>query len=216
MTRLSNPTAMEDRASSGARLFSPSAARNRGPIAAKLATIFPRNATVLEIGAGTGEHGAALCEIRKDITWQPSDPDPISRSSQDEWAKDFNGRIHPSLKIDVSQPDWQNRVPEFDALYCSNVIHIAPWTVAQGLARGAAARLGQGAFAILYGPFLDGPETAASNLAFDQSLKSRNREWGVRDLQAVTALFSDAGFTLNSRTDMPSNNLMLVFERQTA
>ena len=207
---------MEDRASSGTRLFSPSASRNRGPIAAKLAIILPENSTILEIGAGTGEHGAALCALRKDIIWQPSDPDLVSRASQDDWATDFDGRIRPSLEIDAGQPDWHADAPQFDVLYCSNVIHIAPWKIAQGLAHGAAVALGETGIIILYGPFLEGPETAASNLAFDQSLKSRNSEWGVRDLSVVIALFADAGFTLNSRTDMPSNNLMLVFERQTA
>ena len=47
---------------------------------------------------------------------------------------------------------------------------------------------------ILYGPYLEADvETAPGNLSFDESLKSRDPAWGLRDLAAVTALAGDRG-----------------------
>ncbi|MCC5996270.1 MAG: DUF938 domain-containing protein, partial [Oceanicaulis sp.] len=74
------PLAHEGRAADGARLASPSAARNRAAIAAALAARLPEGAHVLEIACGTGEHALACVSARADITWPPSDPDAASRA----------------------------------------------------------------------------------------------------------------------------------------
>ena len=95
-----------------------------------------------------------------------------------------------------------------------NVIHIAPWAVAEALASLAQDRLRAGGHLVLYGPYLLGDETAPSNLAFDASLKSRNPEWGVRPLDAVRALLASHGLVLVERVDMPANNFMLIFQRR--
>jgi hypothetical protein len=54
---------------------------------------------------------------------------------------------------------------------------------------------------------------AASNAAFDQSLRSRNPEWGVRDVRDLCALADQSGLSLTEIATMPANNLMLAFER---
>ncbi|WP_203294257.1 DUF938 domain-containing protein [Maricaulis parjimensis] len=205
--------ALEQRAEDGGRLFSPSAARNRAAIADVLDVVLPRNARVLEIGSGTGEHAVAACEQRTDIFWQPSDPDESSRASQAAWADAAQGRIAPPLALDLTQDDWWDGVPACDALVCMNVIHISPWKVAQNLAAGGAALLQPGQRVFLYGPYKEGRKTAPSNLDFDASLQSRNPDWGVRELDSVIALFEAAGFVLERRIDMPANNLSLVFEK---
>jgi len=212
----SAPIAMEQRTSTGERLYSPSSGRNKQAIAGQLATRLPDKACVIEIGSGTGEHGAALCNIRSDIVWMPTDIDAKSRASQDSWGKPFGGRIRPSLALDASQHDWRHRVPKFDTVVCCNVIHIAPWAVALGLAREAGFALAPGGLVILYGPFLEGDETAPSNVAFDNSLKSRNPEWGVRELADVRNQFESQALHLIERIAMPANNLMLVFEKRDA
>ncbi|HAO41664.1 MAG TPA: SAM-dependent methyltransferase, partial [Afipia sp.] len=55
--------------------------------------------------------------------------------------------------------------------------------------------------------------TAPSNEAFDASLKSRNPEWGLRDLEAVAELARTEGFSAPAITEMPANNLSVVFRR---
>ena len=207
------PIALEDRDSAGARLSSPSAARNAGPISDVLARILPQGAVVQEIGSGTGEHALAACRARGDIAWRPSDPDPQSRASQDAWAAELDGRIAPSREIDASASGWWREIDPFDALVCMNVIHISPWPVAEGLAAGAAGALKPGGLIFLYGPFKEGEATAPSNLSFDENLKARDPRWGVRDLEDVCALMAGHGFDLAERIDMPANNLSLVFRR---
>jgi hypothetical protein len=107
---------------------------------------------------------------------------------------------------------------ELLAVFCANVIHIAPWRVAEGLFAGAGRYLRVDGRLLLYGPFKrDGKHTALSNAVFDTSLRDRNPEWGVRDIADLERLAENAGLALIDIAEMPANNLTLVFERsQTA
>jgi len=94
------------------------------------------------------------------------------------------------------------------------MVHISPWESAIGLLDGAQRILTPGAPLILYGPWLEaGVETAPSNLAFDQSLKARNAEWGLRLVEDFAAEAATRGLILADRREMPSNNIMLRFDR---
>ncbi|MHA6288283.1 DUF938 domain-containing protein [Maricaulis sp. CAU 1757] len=211
-----DPIALEDRQSTGDRLYSPSAARNREAIAGILAARLPENARVLEIGSGTGEHAVQVCRARSDIRWQPSDPDATSRASQAAWASEAGGRMTPPLDIDLTRADACADLGRIDALVCINVIHISPWTVAKALAGLARSHLEPGGLVYLYGPYKEGTATAASNLDFDRSLRSRNPDWGVRNRSDVEALFRAAGLDGPERIEMPANNLSLIFTKPEA
>ena len=216
MTKMTSPIALENRASDGARLSSPSAARNREPIMSALRDRLPEGARVLELASGTGEHALAVVTARPDLRWTPSDPDPKSRASENAWAEDADGRIKPALDLDVCQDVWWDGLEPVDAIYCANMIHIAPWQAAEGLFKGAAELLAEGGALYLYGPFLEGADTAPSNLDFDASLKQRDPRWGVRPLSDVDALAEQNGLVRTERLVMPSNNLMLTFKRGAA
>ena len=205
--------ALEDRSELGGRLASPSAGRNREVISSLLAEHLPRGARVLEIASGTGEHAVASCAKRPDILWQPSDPDAASRASQNAWASGQQGQILPSLDINTMKEGWAQNLGQFDAVFCANMIHIAPWGAALGLAAGSAQLCSEGGKVILYGPFLEGEKTASSNIAFDASLRSRNPAWGVRNLDSVKHIFSQAGFTLAAPIVMPKENRSLIFTK---
>jgi hypothetical protein len=100
------------------------------------------------------------------------------------------------------------------AVFCANVIHIAPWRVAEGLFAGAGRYLRADGRLFLYGPFKrDGKHTAPSNAAFDISLRERDPEWGVRDIADLEKLAAGAGLVLIDIAEMPANNLILVFAR---
>lgn len=197
------PIALEDRDRDGNRLFSPSAGRNKVIIANWLSDNLPKNARVLELGSGTGEHGAALGERRSDVVWQYSDPDRASRTSQMAWS-------HPEwpgpLNIDLTQTGWHERLGAYEALFSANMIHIAPVAALKGLALGAAKLTDN---VVLYGPFLFGDDSAPSNLEFDASLKRRNVEWGVREFDFVKHIFENTGFKEVQRFDMPRNNYIV-------
>lgn len=206
MTR--KPIALEDRNQDGSKLFSPSAGRNKDVIADWLASQLPENAHVLELGSGTGEHGAALGERRSDVRWQYSDPDTASRASQAAWARpDWSA----PLNLDAATENWWSSLPQFDAIFSANMIHIAPWQATLGLAEGARSCADQ---VIFYGPFLTGDTSDASNLAFDQSLKSRDPDWGVRELDRVKDIFAKNGFKHCKCFTMPKNNLIVRLSRR--
>jgi hypothetical protein len=103
------------------------------------------------------------------------------------------------------------------AVFCANVVHIAPWSVAEGLVAGAGRALRGDGLLLLYGPFKrDGKHTAISNAVFDNSLREANAEWGVRDIADVERLAANSGLALREIVEMPANNLILVFARENA
>lgn len=207
------PIALEDREEVGARRFSPSSGRNKDVIAQHLKTILPDEAHVLEIASGTGEHGVSVCSVRSDISWQYSDPDAESRASEDDWRRDNPMQLRPSLPLDMTSPEWWGGLPDYNALYAANMIHIAPIEACEGLAMGAAHILKEGGIVCLYGPFLQEGKSASSNLEFDKNLKARNPEWGVRDQSLVKHIFAKAGFNESRLIEMPKNNHIFVFSR---
>jgi len=94
------------------------------------------------------------------------------------------------------------------------MVHISRWDATLGLIRGAAAILPPTAPLYLYGPYRrEGFATTASNQAFDQSLRDRNPTWGLRNLDEIAAIAQSVGFSSPTITEMPANNLSVVFHR---
>ncbi len=101
------------------------------------------------------------------------------------------------------------------AVFSANMIHIAPWDCCLGLLAGAGRILVPEGVLVLYGPFKrDGRHTAPSNETFDQSLRARDPDWGVRDLDAVADAAAAQGLDLAETVEMPANNLIAVFRRR--
>jgi hypothetical protein len=196
-----------------ARRYAPATLRNRDAILAVLAEELPAEGTVLEVASGSGEHAVHFATALPALRWQPSDPDADALASIDAWvAATGAANVAPALRIDAAASGWPS--VEADAVFCANMVHIAPWEAAVGLFAGAGRLLPPGAPLILYGPFIeDGVPTAESNLAFDLSLKSRDPRWGLRPVTALDALADAAGLTRTRRVAMPANNLVLVWRR---
>jgi len=196
-------------------LTSPAAMRNRAPILDILRRVLPERGLVLEVASGSGEHVAYFAAALPHLTWQPTDPDSEARASIEAYrAAARLPNLLPPLALDASASAWP--VTQVDAIMAINMIHIAPWPAAEGLMAGAGRLLAPGHVLFLYGPFRErGRHTAPSNAAFDESLRARNREWGVRDLDEVAALAGWHGLTLDERVAMPANNLSVVFRRRT-
>lgn len=201
------------------RLFSPSAERNREPIAKVLADWLsgpaqdPDGRLVLEIASGSGQHALAFAERMPALVWQPSDPDAAALASIAARIEASGAsNLRAPLSLDVHRQPWP--LARADAIVCCNMIHIAPWSATLALFAGGASILPTGAPVCLYGPYRrGGRHTAPSNASFDASLRARDPGWGVRDLEAVEAVARDAGLHLVELREMPANNLMLRFER---
>ena len=196
--------------------------RNHAPIWAVLRKFLAgKSGDVLEAGSGTGQHVVHFARHSPDIIWWPSDLNEAHVRSIAAWCADAGlANIRPALRIDLGDPAWCHQMHDgrgpgkLLAVFCANVIHIAPWRVAEGLFAGAGRYLRTEGRLFLYGPFKrSGKHTAPSNAAFDKSLRDQNPEWGVRDLGDLEKLAENAGLEPVEIAEMPANNLTLVFER---
>jgi Protein of unknown function (DUF938) len=222
-----------------ARQYAPAAQRNQEPILAVLQRVLPPQGLVLEIASGTGEHAIFLAPQLFPRYWLPSDAVPEALDSIQAWQDHQPAiRLLPPIVLEVSQKDWPSKVraaiashqesaihqesalnpPEdisISAIVNINMIHISPWSATQGLIAGAETLLPVGGVLYLYGPYRQkNVPTALSNEAFDATLRSRNPQWGLRNLEDVVDLAAQHSLHLREIVAMPANNLSVVFERR--
>lgn len=140
--------------------------------------------------------------------------------------------VLPPVAVDASAQAWPFEDASFDGVYNINMIHISPWAATlvraallravlaltlgsrQGLLREAGRLLKAGGFLLMYGPYKVGGEfTTESNREFDASLRGRNAEWGLRDVDDVRAEAARHGLQFVRRVDMPANNFCVIYTR---
>jgi Protein of unknown function (DUF938) len=199
--------------------------RNHEPIWAVLQKFLAgKTGDAVEAGSGTGQHVVHFAKHTPGIIWWPSDLNERHLKSIEAWrAHAALSNIRPPLRIDLTDPAWFSAMhddsgpAELLAVFCANVIHIAPWRVAEGLFAGAGRYLRSDGRLFLYGPFKrDGKHTAMSNAVFDTSLREQDAEWGVRDIADLEKLADGVGLALIETVPMPANNMILVFGRSDA
>jgi SAM-dependent methyltransferase len=198
--------------------------RNHVPIWAVLEkSLAGQSGDVVEVGSGTGQHVVHFATHTPGITWWPSDLNENHLKSIEAWRAHAGlPNIRRPLRIDLTDPAWCPQMHDGSgpadllAVFCANVVHIAPWRVAEGLFAGAARYLRSNGRLFLYGPFKrEGRHTALSNAVFDTSLREQNPEWGVRDIADLEKLAEAVGLALIETTEMPANNMILAFARST-
>src|SRR5262245_59630839 len=196
--------------------------RNHAPIWNVLQPFLAgKSGEVLEAGSGTGQHVVHFARHAPDIVWWPSDLNERHLASIEAWrAHSALPNIRAPLRVDLTDTDCGPQMHDSSgpgkllAVFCANVIHIAPWRVAEGLFAGAARHLRPDGRLYLYGPFKrEGKHTAISNAVFDTSLRQQDAEWGVRDIVDLEKLAAGAGLALVETVHMPANNMMLAFQR---
>jgi hypothetical protein len=204
-----------------ARQFAPATERNRQPILDVLTQYLPKEGNILEIASGTGEHALFFAPHFPPRLWIPSDPDPFLRSSIEAWRQDcVSDNLQSPLNINASM-DVESLIASIPADFFPvtavvniNMIHISPWSACEGLMAATGKILPTGGILYLYGPFLqDDQPIAPSNLAFDASLRDRNREWGLRSLNQVVNIAEQQGLSLQKIIEMPANNLSVLWKR---
>jgi hypothetical protein len=194
-------------------LTSAAAERNKDPILTVLESVLPASGSVLEIASGTGQHVCFFAAELPGIRWQPTEPDAPHREAMATRIREAGlTNVEPPMALDVHEPRWPV-APEYDAILCINMLHIAPWSATNALCIGAARHLRSGGKLVLYGPYLEQGTAVPSNLDFDATLKRRNAEWGLRDLDEVTRTAALRGLQRQQIVRMPANNLTVVFAK---
>ena len=191
--------------------YSEACARNREPILEVLQRHFAERRRVLEIGSGTGQHAVHFAAAMPHLSWQTSER-PAHLAGLQPWLEEAAlANLPPPLALDVAGP-WP--AARFDAVFTANTLHIMSWTHVCALFAALPDVLAPEAVLAVYGPFnYGGTFTSPSNAAFDQWLKKRSSDSGVRDFEAVDALARSAGLALIEDCAMPAHNRTLLWRR---
>ena len=190
---------------------SESSVQNRQPILEVLRKEFGTAQRVLEVGSGTGQHAVFFAAELPHLLWQPSDLPEMLPGIQ-AWIDDAGcANVMPPLALDVNDP-WPES--HFDAVFSANAVHIMSWTAVEAMFAGIGRVLEPGGVLALYGPFnYGGRYTSESNARFDQWLRHRDPQSGIRDFDAINALARSHGLQFHHDHAMPVNNRTLVWRR---
>ena len=203
------------------RLYSAAAERNQAPILEAIRPWLSQSegstTHILEVASGSGQHAAAIAEAFSWVTVQPSDLEYELAESVAAWSQyhRVEERVKPLIQLDACQHHTSWDVQQPDVIYSANMIHISPWDATVGLFQGAAALLSPQGKLILYGPYqFDGVPLAPSNVSFDEQLRSRNSQWGIRTVRALDHLADREGMHRVQTISCPANNHILVYQRE--
>ena len=193
--------------------FSQAADNNKTAILAVLAQWLANDASVLEIGSGSGQHALHAAAAMPNVRWQPTERGEALATLTNNIATFGTANIPPPVALDLALPQWPES--SYDCVYSANVLHIVSATLGASLIQGSANTLVESGLLALYGPFkYQGEFTTPSNAAFDLWLKERDPHSGVRDFEWVSSLANDAGLSLAADRAMPANNRLLMFRRR--
>lgn len=200
-----------------AKPFSQACENNKLPILEVLKQVYPeqshRGATVIEIGAGTGQHAAWFASNMPWLQWQPTDQAhylPGCRLWVEETqASGVENLLDPRV-LDVQSAKWS--AWRADAAFSANTAHIMHWPAVEAMFQGLSECLAPGGAFCLYGPFrYQGEHTSDSNQRFDRYLRQQDPGMGIRDMDALMPLADATGFELEADHAMPANNRTLVW-----
>jgi cyclopropane fatty-acyl-phospholipid synthase-like methyltransferase len=193
--------------------YSEACEQNRLPILDILKVEFSETRNVLEIGSGTGQHAVYFSRHLPHLQWHTSDLEE-NHPSIHAWLVEAGlDNVREPLCLDVSRDEWP--ATEFDGVFSANTAHIMKWSDVEYMFAGIGKLLGTYGRFCLYGPFNYGNRyTSPSNERFDQWLRSRDADSGLRNFEDLDALACDHGMKLRADHGMPVNNRLLVWEKR--
>lgn len=197
------------------RLSAPAAQRNAGPIIDLVVEIAPETGQALEIASGTGQHIVKLAATTPELTWQPSDIDPLRIASIKTWSADKTlVNLKTPVLLDATQVGWSSEHTNQSFILLINLIHLISISEARTIISEISLALAPGGRSIIYGPFKrDGKLTTLGDESFHQSLKEADPEIGYKNDIWMIDQFKIAGLALLRIDQMPANNLAFVLEK---
>lgn len=192
--------------------FAESCEQNKWVILEVLKEVANREGLVLEVGSGTGQHAVFFSEQLPHLQWQPTDQASFLPGIRLWLEEANNSRILPLLELEVNTADWGSL--SCDYLFSANTAHIMSQSDVDAFMKGAAQALKVGGEMLLYGPFnYNGAFTSDSNARFDQWLKSRDPDSGIKDFEHLNDLAQQQGLELLTDFEMPANNRILHWRK---
>lgn len=192
--------------------FSESCEQNRQPIFSVISPLLKDCQRLLEIGSGTGQHAVYFSRDLPHLNWQTSDVGE-NHAGIVQWISESGlTNILPPLTLDTRHDSWPQQ--NYDAVFSANTCHIMHWPDVEAFIAGVGKVLQSGGRFMLYGPFnYNGSYTSDSNQRFDQWLKDRDPDSGIRDFEALDQLCKTAGLFLVEDFEMPVNNRLLYWQK---
>lgn len=198
--------------------FSESCEQNKAAILDIIKPILSTSSSVLEIGSGTGQHALYFARQMSHLQWYTSDRHDALNGIQ-MWLDEFQSEgglqnVHSPVSLDVTQSQW----PELsvDAVFTANTLHIMSWPEVMSFFQRVPEVMNADGFIIAYGPFnYHGQYTSDSNRQFDSWLKSRNPESGIKDFSQLNELALNNGLKILADYEMPANNRILLWCKET-
>lgn len=190
--------------------------KNRDPILEVFKQKFPQQGNVLELATGNGMHIHYFAPHFQNLNFQPSDYDREVFENIQSLTQQANAKnVEPPIDLDLTQPStWVSlNNKKFDVIFCINLFHVAPISIADGVANCAAYHLSERGSLYIYGPFkVNGKNTTPSNEEFDKTLLSSGvPEWGIKDITDINNAAYKYNLELEEKIDMPANNFILVY-----
>jgi cyclopropane fatty-acyl-phospholipid synthase-like methyltransferase len=196
-----------------AKPYAEAADRNAAPIMGVLRYELRGCSTLFEIGSGTGQHAVTFAAELPALKWLTSDLEQ-SHGGIRAWIADsgLDNVLEPA-SFDVLSAEAP--AITYDAVYSANTAHIMSYAAVRRMFELVGAMLGEQGVFCLYGPFSRGGAfSTPSNEAFDASLRARNANMGIRDLDDLEGLAGENRMELARVYALPANNLLVVWTRK--
>lgn len=186
--------------------------KNSQPILDVLRNFVLDRKSLLEIGAGTGQHAIFMAPYLPNLTWTLSDvTDRIPGISL--WLRDYpRSNLHGPLEYEVGKTNFPDG--DYDVVFTSNTLHIMSWEKCLLFFRDLGENLKSNALFIAYGAFNYGGQfTSESNRKFEAWLKDLNPASGIRNFEDVCSALKAHGLEFVEDIERPANNRLLVFKK---
>lgn len=193
--------------------FAPATERNSLPILNVIHHEFERASSVLEIGSGTGQHAVCFGKALSHLAWQTSEL-AEHHAGIDTWLGEAGlPNVKRPIELDVMTAEVSPQ--SYDAAYSANTAHIMSFPAVVKMFSLVSSALRDDGVFCLYGPFKQGGEfSTQSNADFDNSLRERNSEMGIRDIEVLDKLGESGGMVRQRLYAMPANNCLVIWVKR--
>ncbi|XP_061080836.1 methyltransferase-like 26 B [Conger conger] len=177
-----------------------------------------RELFALELGSGTGQHVVHFAQGLPFVTWQPSDINEEFRDSIRSYivATKVKTVLEP-LHLDAGEP-WEKwaglHKSSCDIILSINMLQHCSFGTIEGVFKGSGQILRKDGFLMTYGPYaINGIIAPSSNEELDQTIREKNPEWGLPDVDVLRQLAFSNGMRLERMMEMPESNKCLIFRK---